>query len=71
MDIEKPQKRKTITSSKVKQRYNEKVYAQVSVRLKKDLVAAWESKLAAEGITKAEFIRSAIQQYLGETAPPE
>jgi conjugal transfer/entry exclusion protein len=59
------------TSSAVKQRYNEKAYTQVSTRLKKDLVSAWEGKLAADGITKAEFMRGAIQRYLCETAPLE
>ena len=59
------------TSSAVKQRYNEKAYTQISTRLKKALVSAWEDKLAANGITKAEFIRNAIQQYLGEDAPTD
>ena len=52
------------TSSAVKNRYANKVYASVATKLKKELVAAWEKELAADGITKAEFIRSAIQQYL-------
>ena len=56
------------TSSEVKDRYNAKVYAQVSVKLKKDLVARWETQIALEGIGKAEFIRRAIQEYLGESA---
>ena len=55
------------TSSEVKKRYNVKVYKQVAVQLKKELVAEWEAKLAADGISKAEFIRSAIQAYLGDT----
>ena len=52
------------TSSAVKQRYNAKVYKQISIQLKKELVEEWEKKLAADGIGKAEFIRNAITLYL-------
>ena len=52
------------TSSASKQKYNDKVYAQISVRLKKELVKEWENRLVADGITKAEFIRKSIQNYL-------
>lgn len=54
------------TSSQVKQRYNSKVYKQVSVQLKKELVGQWEAALAADGTGKAEFIRNAIEGYLEE-----
>ena len=57
------------TSSSVKQRYNAKVYRQVATQLKKELVEKWEEKLAADGIGKAEFIRRAIEAYLGEQRP--
>jgi len=53
------------TSSQVKARYNKKVYKTVSVQLKKGLVADWEVKLAADGLSKAAFIRNAMQEYLG------
>lgn len=52
------------TSTKVKQKYLNKVYTQVAVRLPKDLVAQWEEKLKAENLGKAEFFRNAIQEYL-------
>ena len=52
------------TSSEVKNRYNAKVYKGISVQLKKELVSDWETKLAADGISKAEFIRKAINSYL-------
>ncbi|HIZ83828.1 MAG TPA: ribbon-helix-helix domain-containing protein [Firmicutes bacterium] len=52
------------TSSKVKQKYNDKVYHQVSVRLQKELVEQWESQIAQDGISKAAFIRDAIVRYL-------
>ena len=54
------------TSSKVIQRYKNKVYKRVVADLPKDLVARWEEKLQADGIGKSEFIRSAIKKYLGE-----
>lgn len=54
------------TSSAVKQRYNEKVYKQVNVQLKKELVEQWTEKLQNDGISKAEFIRNAIEEYLAK-----
>lgn len=54
------------TSSKVIQRYKNKVYKRVVADLPKDLVAHWEEKLQTDGIGKSEFIRNAIKQYLGE-----
>ena len=54
------------TSSASKQKYNNKVYSQINVRLQKDLVKQWEDRLLKDGITKAEFIRSAIQEYLAK-----
>ncbi len=59
------------TSWQVKAKYNAKAYKVVQVQLKKELVAAWEEKLATDGLTKAEFIRRAIQEYLGASAPSE
>ena len=54
------------TSSKVIQRYKNKVYKRVVADLPKELVAQWEEKLKADSIGKSEFIRNAIKQYLGE-----
>lgn len=54
------------TSSKVIQRYKNKVYKRVVADLPKDLVARWEEKLQSENIGKSEFIRNAIKAYLGE-----
>ncbi len=54
------------TSSKVIQRYKNKVYKRVVADLPKELVAQWEEKLKADNIGKSEFIRNAIKQYLGE-----
>lgn len=58
------------TSTQVKQRYLDKAYSQIAVRLQKDLVAQWEDALKADGISKAEFIRRAITQYLDSKQLP-
>lgn len=52
------------TSTAVKQRYLDKTYSQIAVRLPKELVAEWEAQLKTDGISKAEFFRQAIQSYL-------
>lgn len=56
------------TSSAVKRKYNNKVYKQVKVELKKELVEQWEIAIKEDGITKAEFIRNAITEYLKSKA---
>ncbi|NDO18089.1 hypothetical protein FMM68_00185 [Lachnospiraceae bacterium MD329] len=57
-------KRKTYTSSAVKQRYNKKVYRAITIRLKKELVEEWEEAIKEDKIPKAEFLRRAMVQYL-------
>lgn len=52
------------TSTQVKQKYLNKTYSQIAIRLPKELVAQWEEKLQKDGIGKAEFLRNAIQEYL-------
>ncbi len=52
------------TSTAVKQKYLNKAYSQISIRLPKDLVQAWETSLKDDGIGKAEFLREAIKKYL-------
>jgi len=54
------------TSWQVKARYNAKHYKTVSTQLDKELVARWEAKLATDNLTKSEFIRNAIKEYLSE-----
>lgn len=58
------EKRKTYTSTSVKRRYNEKTYSVVRASIKKELVAKWEEAIKKDNISKAEFIRQAINQYL-------
>ena len=58
--IEATAKRKTHTSSAVKDRYNKKAYRQFSVRVKPDLSQRIEDYTSKEGISKPEFLRRAI-----------
>ena len=60
------EKRKTKTSSAVKQRYNEKVYYNVSARVPKELAAAFKEKCAAEGISQAQIIKKAIEDFIAK-----
>lgn len=55
------------TSWQVKKRYNDKVYKRIAVDLDKELVEAWESHIKQDGISKSEFIRNAIRNYLGKS----
>lgn len=59
-------KRKTYTSSEVKQRYNEKVYDNISARIPKALSAAFKEKCAAVGVSQAQIIKKAIEDFLAE-----
>lgn len=59
-------KRKTTTSSTVKQRYNEKVYSVVSTRVPKDLAEAFREKCVSEGISQAQIIKEAMKQFLSK-----
>ncbi len=65
------EKRKTRTSSTVKNRYNKKVYSPVSAQLPKALVAAFKEKCAAEGVSQAQVIKQAIIEDLGEDLPSD
>ena len=60
------EKRKTKTSSAVKNRYNNRVYGSIIVRVPKETAAAFKAKCAAEGIPQAQVIKRAIEEFLGE-----
>ncbi len=47
-------------------KYKAKAYKQIKVEYKKELVEALNEKLKQDGITKAEFFRRAIKNYLNE-----
>lgn len=60
-------KRKTKTSTAVKQRYNEKVYDVISVRVPKELAAAFKAKCTATGTPQAQVIKQAISDFLANS----
>ena len=57
-------KRKTKTSSAVKNRYNNKVYDSIIVRVPKEMAEAFKTKCVAEGIPQAQIIKKAIEEFL-------
>ena len=57
-------KRKTKTSTAVKDRYNKKVYDVISVRVPKDMAEAFKKKSAEKGIAQAQIVRKAIEDFL-------
>lgn len=54
------------TSSKVKNKWNAEHYAQVNVKLDKDLIHAFKSKCKKDNISMAEIIKAAIIEFLKE-----
>ncbi len=62
--MEPTQKRKAKTSSAVKNRYNAKVYGTVAVMLPKELVVTFKAKCAEVGVSQAQVIKAAIEEYL-------
>ncbi len=59
-------KRKGETSSAVKRRYNQKTYGAVTAYVPKDLAAAFKEKCAAEGVSQAQIIKKAIEDFLNK-----
>ena len=59
--IETATKRKTHTSTAVKNRYNAKAYRKFQAALKPDLSQRIENYTAKEGISKPEFLQRAIE----------
>lgn len=45
-------------------KYKAKAYKQIKVEYNREFVEAFETKLKADGITKAEFFRQAIKKYM-------
>lgn len=52
------------TSTEVKNRYNDKVYTAITVRIPKDLAAAFKEKCEATGIPQRQVIIEAIEKFL-------
>ncbi len=66
--MEPTQKRKTKTSSAVKNRYNAKVYDRVTACIPKDLAEAFKAKCAEEGVSQAQIVKDAIEAFLNKHA---
>ena len=64
--IEQTQKRKTKTSSEVKNRYNRKVYTQIAACVPKEMAERFKRKCAETGISQAQIIKNAIENFLAE-----
>lgn len=60
------EKRKTETSSAVKRRYNQKNYGAVTAYVPKELATAFKEKCVAEGISQAQIIKKAIEDFLNK-----
>lgn len=60
-EITKP-KRKTRTSSAVKNRYNAKHYKAFQARLKPELADGIEEYITARGITRPQFLAEALER---------
>lgn len=55
------ERRKTHTSSAVKNRYNKKVYKQISTQVKPELAERIQTYRVREGISMAQFLIRAIE----------
>lgn len=51
---------------KATDKYNQKTYSQIAVRLEKELVEQFKAKCQAENQSQADVIRQAIIKYLNE-----
>ena len=52
------------TSWQVKQKYNDKVYKQISFRVKKELAESFDETLKRTGDSKASVLKKAIENYI-------
>lgn len=59
-------KRKTHTSTAVKNRYNAKTYDQIVVKVRKEKAAAYKAKCDELGITYSEPLHKAIDEILNK-----
>lgn len=59
-------KRKTKTSSAVKNRYNSKTYGCIRVMLPKEMVAQFKETCVATGVSQAEIVRRAVTEFLAD-----
>lgn len=55
------------TSSAVKNRYNDKTYGRLEVRLPKDLVTRFKEACKDQGIPQAQIVREAVENFLADS----
>ena len=60
------EKRKTKTSSAVKNRYADKVYGTVLIKVDKSLVEAFKQKCKDKGVSQAQVLKEAMVKFLDE-----
>ena len=57
-------KRKTHTSTAVKNRYLAKTYDQIIIRIPKEQAQAFKEKCLERGIPQAQILKKAIEEFL-------
>lgn len=57
-------KRRPKTSTAAKMRYNKKAYDRLYISVPKQLAQDFKAKCAADGISQAQVIKKAIEEYL-------
>ena len=60
------EKRRTKTSSTVKNRYASKVYGTVLIKVDKSLVEAFKQKCKENGVSQAQILKEAMERFLEE-----
>ncbi len=55
-------------TNEVIKRYKKKAIRRIGIDMQKSLAEAWETQLAKDGLTKAAFVKDAIEKYLKEKA---
>ncbi len=59
-------KRKPHTSTEVKNRYNQKVYDVISIRVPKSMAEQFKAKCSEKGVAQAQVIKKAIEAFLND-----
>ena len=59
-------KRMTRTSTAVKNRYNKKTYAVISIRVPKAMAEVFKKKCIAKRIPQAQIFKQAIEEFLND-----
>ncbi len=64
--MDEQKKRKTVTSSEVKNRYKQKTYTRFVLEVKKERAEAYKSKCSELGIPFSKPLQDAIDNFLEE-----